>query len=152
MTLSAQAIFATAPLGAIVHFANGEPRPPAHHKRKLRAWEDRNGRGRLTRRSPGGERYPADFTLHLGNWGEAGAIVLSVSRSFQVTSESIFQIEQVPSAGQALVVTEFAGRIELQHVANDRASAEAWLTEHRYHNARIEIVEPTADEASPGQT
>jgi hypothetical protein len=67
-----------------------------------------------------------------------------------VTSESVFQIEQVPSEGQALVVTEFAGRIELQHVANDRASAEAWLTEHRYHNARIEIVEPTTSEASPG--
>ena len=142
MSDSAQAIFDSAPLGAVVRFSTGESRPPAHHKRKLRDWEDKNAKGRLTQRSPGSERYPASFTLHIGDWGGNGIIVLSVSRTFQVTSASDFEVEQVPSPGQALVVTEFAGRVELQHIAVDRDAAERWLTEHRYHNARIEIVPP----------
>ena len=50
-TSSAQDIVDRAPLGAMIRFSDGTPQPPTRFKRKLRAWEDRNGTGRLTEKS-----------------------------------------------------------------------------------------------------
>lgn len=47
MSNSAQTLFETAPLGALVAFSDGSPRPPARFTRKVRAWQDRNATGRL---------------------------------------------------------------------------------------------------------
>lgn len=45
-------IFTDAPLGAFVRFSDGTPRPPERFKRKLAAWENYNGTGRLTGKQP----------------------------------------------------------------------------------------------------
>ncbi|MDO9306313.1 MAG: hypothetical protein Q7T75_00405, partial [Mesorhizobium sp.] len=46
----AHTIFERAPLGAIVAWSDGTPRPPARHRRKLDAWITSNSQGRLIRK------------------------------------------------------------------------------------------------------
>lgn len=56
MSRSAQDLFDTAPLGAIVRFSDGRPPPPASFAQRRRAWEINNGVGRLVRKIPGSAR------------------------------------------------------------------------------------------------
>jgi len=49
--MSAQLIYDTAPLGSLIRYSNGEPRPPERFTRKLKAWNNDNGIGRLIERS-----------------------------------------------------------------------------------------------------
>lgn len=146
-TTTAQDVVERAPLGAIVRFSDGTPPPPARFKRKLRAWEDRNGTGRLTEKSGACEGRPGDFTLHIGDWGSDGMIVLSVSRHYTSASQGTFTVERSPHPGEALVLTDFMGRTRLHHVASNAAAAQAWLGSHGYPTARVEVV---ADPAGLG--
>ena len=43
--MSAQYIYDTAPLGSLIRYSNGEPRPPERFRRKLAAWNNDNGTG-----------------------------------------------------------------------------------------------------------
>ena len=142
--MSAQHIFDTAPLGALIRFFDGTPRPPDRFRRKLADWENRNATGRLTRKSPavdrGGADYPAGFALHLGSYGSDGIIVLVVTRHFLVTSRLNFEIAEMPLPGSVRVLTSFGDGDELRHLAPDMASAQAWLAAHRYSHARFDVV------------
>ena len=83
--MSAQHIYDHAPLGSLIKYADGAPKPPARFTRKLRDWESRNGVGRLVKKEPPRERptysSPAYFTLHEGNFGEGGMIIVTVMRT-----------------------------------------------------------------------
>lgn len=147
--MSAQQIYDTAPLGAVVRFSNGEPRPPARFTRKVRAWEDRNGTGRLVRKAPRAGRSPESFTLHLGDFGTQGSIILVLHRTYEVTSPLTFEIAQMPAQGAARVLTSWQGVDELRHLAADHAAAEAWLRAHHWTDARIDIVRVEAVPAAP---
>lgn len=148
--MSALHIFEHAPLGALIHFLDGTPRPPARFNRKVSAWENYNGSGRLTAKQPrrliGNHWMPAGFQLHLGNYGSGGVTILVVTRHYQLTSPLTFEIIEVPQAGMVRVLTEWNGTIELRHLAANMATAEAWAAEHRYSGMRFEVVE--ADEAN----
>lgn len=80
--MSAQQIYDHAPLGAIIGYSDGTPRPPERHRRKLQAWERRNNKGRLVRKqaevSIGTTGVPASFTLHEGDFASLAVIVLRV--------------------------------------------------------------------------
>ncbi len=82
--MSAQLIFDTAPLGAIIRYSDGTLRPPERHRRKLQAWERHNNTGRLVKRQAGarvGETIiPGSFTLHEGDYGTKAVIVLKNSQ------------------------------------------------------------------------
>jgi hypothetical protein len=142
--MSAQHVFDTAPLGALIHFSDGTPRPPDRFRRKLADWQNRNGVGRLIRKSSAVDRrssgYPASFALHLGSYGSHGTIVLVVTRHFLVTSSLQFQIVEMPSPGSVRVLTSYGDDDELRHMAHDMASAEAWLAAHHYSDARFDVV------------
>ncbi len=142
--MSAQLIYDTAPLGSLISFSNGQPRPPARFSRKLKAWNDNNGVGRLVERSPGhvgtSYRTPATFALHLGNYGSQGAILMVVRRIYSVESVLNFEIADVPRPGMVRVLTPIGDREELQYLAPDMAAAEAWMEKHRYHRIRAEVV------------
>lgn len=141
--MSAQHIYDSAPLGSLITFSNGEPRPPERFTRKLRAWNEQNGMGRLVERSAGHSgRFvsPATFALHLGNYGSQGAILMVVRRIYTVTSQLRFEIADQPRAGMVRILSRRDGREELHHLAPDRAAAEAWAAEHRYHGAVMEEV------------
>lgn len=142
--MSAQHVFDTAPLGALIRFSDGTPRPPDRFRRKLDDWENRNGTGRLTRKFPAVDRgssgYPASFALHLGSYGSNGTIVLVVTRHFLVTSYLHFEILEMPSPGSVRVLSAFGDGDELRHLAPDMASAQTWLAAHHYSNARFDVV------------
>ncbi|AOH85604.1 hypothetical protein AWL63_18345 [Sphingomonas panacis] len=143
MTKTAQSIYDDAPLGARIRYSDGTPRPPERFTRKVRAWESRNGGGRLTQLSPAGtgsHPYPATFTLHEADYGSEDVIVLSVNKMFAVTDQRVFEIVDVPPPGAALVLQEWNDQRELLHVAADRAAAESWLDRHGYSRALVEIV------------
>lgn len=145
MPVSAATIFADAPLGAVIRWSDGTPRPPERHVRKVRDWERNNGEGRLVERHAGSRPGMLDsFTVHEGDFGEGDVIVLSVRRVFGTNSLLGFDVISVPQPGDVLIVTTSLGRDELQHVAPSREAAGRWQASHGYRDARLDIVPPAA--------
>jgi len=144
LKMSAQYIYDTAPLGSLIRYSNGEPRPPERFRRKLAAWNNDNGTGRLVERYPGqvtdNYRSPAHFMLHLATYGTLGVIVMTVRRAYSVESPLNFEIIDVPKPGQVRVLTTFRDKDELRHLAADMTSAEAWMRDNPYSGMRAEIV------------
>lgn len=143
--MSAKAIYDTAPLGAIIRFSDGRPRPPARFARKLAAWERSNGVGRLTRKSPpfGAGRFagPATITLHEGDISSASVVLVIVHRTHGVDSALQFEVIDVPKPDSWCIVRPYGEAVELLHLADDRAAADAWLRQNRHPEARIEQVD-----------
>ncbi|BCH27833.1 hypothetical protein [Mesorhizobium sp. L-8-3] len=148
--MSASLIFDIVPLGSLIAYSDGTPRPPARFTRKLAAWERRNGIGRLVRKEPARERptyvSPPCFTLHEGTFGQNGIILVSVMRTYGIDSDLKFRVIERPAIGQVRVLQTVGDGIELLHLAESREAAELWLTRNRHDNARIDEV--TADEVS----
>lgn len=148
--MSAQMIFDAAPLGAIIRYCDGTPRPPERHHRKLQAWERHNNTGRLVKRQAGtvvGETaIPASFTLHEGDFASLAVIVLRVFRTFSVDGALDFSIVERPAAGLILLLDRPGDAGELVHVAQNRPAASEWLSRHGY--AKAVLHEVTADEVA----
>ncbi len=148
--MSAHLIFDAAPLGALVRYFDGTPRPPARFTKKLAAWRQRNGVGRLTRKQPARERptyvLPPCFTLHEGDFGNAGVIIVTIARTFPLDSDLSFEIVEHPPIGAVRVLQDIGDDAELLHLATSREAAELWLAGNGYSRARIEEV--SADEAA----
>ena len=72
----AQLISDTAPLGAIIRYSDGTPRPPERHRRKLQAWERHNNTGRLVKKQAatvvGQTTIPASFHASRGGLRQQG--------------------------------------------------------------------------------
>lgn len=145
--MSAQLIFDLAPLGSIVRYSDGSPRPPQRHRRKLSAWEERNSSGRLIRKQAevrvGNMLIGARFTLHAGDYGSGGVVVLRVHRTFSVDSALKFAVTERPKVGSVRVLDRGGEDAELVYLASHPADAQDWLTRHGYPSAVLEEV--TAD-------
>lgn len=146
--MSASLIFDIAPLGSLVAYSDGTPKPPARFTKKLAAWERRNGVGRLVRKEPARERptysSPPCFTLHEGDFGERGIVLVTVMRTYSLDSELSFRVIERPRVGQVRVVQDVGENAELLHLADSREAAELWLAKAGYSRARLEEI--TADE------
>ena len=146
--MSAHLIYDCVSLGSVVRYSDGTPKPPARFRKKLAAWERRNGVGRLIRKEPPRERAtytsPACFTLHEGDFGQAGTIIVSVRRTYTVDSELRFEIAERPAIGMVRILQDLGDSPELLHLARDREAAERWLASNRYSRAYLEEV--TADQ------
>ncbi len=146
--MSAHIIYDSAPLGSVIRYSDGAPKPPERFRKKLTAWKSRNSVGRLIRKEPPRERptysSPACFTMHEGDFGQAGIIVLSVRRTYSVESDLRFEIVERPAIGMVRVLQDVGDSSELLHLARDREAAERWLASNRYSRAYLEEV--TADE------
>lgn len=142
--LDGHAVFESVPLGTLLRYFDGTPKPPERFTRKLRAWQDSNGTGRLVEKSPaatlGRSTFPAHFTLHEGSYGSNGVVVLTVRRVYQVTTALQFEIIERPKPGMVRVLTRSNGRNELQYLAPDMAAAEAWMANNRFSGLATEIV------------
>ncbi|SDR63813.1 hypothetical protein SAMN05519103_09065 [Rhizobiales bacterium GAS113] len=142
--MSAIAIYDTAPLGALIKFSDDTPRPPARFTRKLAAWERMNGAGRLIRKMPpfirGAHASPAAITLHEGDFTSGGVILVTVNRTHDVGSALRFDIVEVPRPDAWRIVRPYGQTLELLHLADDQATAEAWLKKNRYADARVEPI------------
>lgn len=146
--MSAHTVYDNAPLGSLIRYSDGTPKPPARFTRKLAAWENRNGDGRLVRKEPPRDRpnctSPASFTLHEGDFGSGGVVVLTVRRTHSVESDLRFEISERPAIGAVRILQEIGDNTELLHLAESQDAAERWLTQHRYSDVRLETV--TEDE------
>lgn len=142
--MSAQLIYDTAPLGSLIRYSSGEPRPPERFTRKLKAWNNDNGIGRLIERMPEEIRPTyrslAGFCLHLGNYGSQGIVAIVVRRLYSVESNLYFKIAETPKPGMIRVLSSFNGRDELRYLAPHMAAADEWMARNRYSNMRAEIV------------
>lgn len=119
--MSAQLIYDLVPLGSLVTYSDGTPRPPERHRKKLAAWENRNSGGRLIRKHAetrvGNTTLPATITLHKGDYGSQGTIVLRVHQTFSVNSELKFAVTERPGNGSVLVLHRAGDDAELVYVA-----------------------------------
>jgi len=151
--LDGQAVLTSVPLGTLLRYFDGEPCPPARFTRKLSAWKNRNGNGRLIEKSFGnstpGSHYPATFTLHLANYGSGGVIALIVNQTMTVTTELRFEVIEQPAPGMVRVLSRDDKREELHHLAENMAAAEAWMASNRYLTAVVEIVGEEGAGADP---
>ncbi|CAM5324523.1 hypothetical protein ATER59S_00179 [Aquamicrobium terrae] len=146
--MSAHIVYDSAPLGSVIRYSDGAPKPPERFRKKLAAWGRRNSVGRLIRKEPPHDRAtytsPACFTLHEGDFGQEGTIVLSVRRTYTVDSELRFEIVERPAIGMVRILQDVGDSPELLHLSRDHKSAERWLASNRYSRAWLEEV--TADE------
>ena len=144
----AHTIYDCASLGSVIRYFDSTPKPPARFTKKLVIWESRNGTGRLVKKEPPRTRAtysaPAYFTLHEGDFGEGGVIVVSVRRTYCVESDLRFEIVERPSIGMVRVLQDLGDSPELLHLALNREAAERWLANNRYSRAYLEEV--SADE------
>ena len=148
--MSAHSIFKHAPIGAIIGWSDGTPRPPERHRKKLDAWKTSNSQGRLIRKQgdcDAGFLDPhASFTLHEADYGARGVIAIRVHRTFALDSRLRFTIVERPAVGSVRVFDRAGDNAQLVHLAPHRAAAEQWLTEHGYPQAVLDEI--TADEAA----
>ncbi|MCW8060179.1 hypothetical protein [Agrobacterium tumefaciens] len=143
-------VILSAPLGSIISWSDGTPRPPERHSKKLAVWKTRNSSGRLIRkedsRTLGGYTAPAAFTLHEGDIGSRGTIVVKILRTFGVDSTLAFTVIERPPVGSIRVFDRPGPSHELVHLAVNREAAEAWLKLHPHPSGVLEEV--TADEVA----
>lgn len=148
--MSAHIIFEHAPIGAIVAWSNGTPRPPERHRRKLDAWKTNNSQRRLIREQgalgTGVVDPHASFTLHEPDYGAGGVIAIRVHRTFSLASSLRFAIVERHAVGSVRVFDRAGDHAELVHLAPHRAATEQWLSEQGCPNAMLEEV--SADEAA----
>lgn len=146
--MSAHIVYDSAPLGSVIRYSDGTAKPPSRFTKKLAAWESRNGAGRLVKKEPPKARAshcsPAYFTLHEGDFGQGGIIVVSVRRTYSVDSDLRFEIVERPAIGMVRVLQALGNSPELLHLAENREAAERWLSNNAYSRAFLEEV--TADE------
>ena len=146
--MTAQRIFDLAPIGSIVAWSDGTPRPPERHKKKLAAWRSNNARGRLIakqeERRLGTVVIPAGFTLHETDFASGGVTVMKVFKSFSVASNLRFEVVERPPTGSIRIFDRPGDGRELVHLAADRCDAEAWLSRHGYPHAVLEEVSDPA--------
>ncbi|ASM75219.1 MULTISPECIES: hypothetical protein [Roseobacteraceae] len=146
--MSATTIIATAPLGALIRYTDGSPKPPARFTKKLAAWERSNGVGRLVKKEPPRPyptwTAPASFMLHEGNFSSDGVItgvsqsddaVVTIMRSHSADSALVFEVTEDPKPGQVRVLLDFGGDTELLHLAESVTAAELWIAKEGYRNA-----------------
>ncbi len=147
--MSAHTVFSAA-IGSLISWSDGTPCPPERHSKKLAVWKMRNSSGRLIRkedpRTLGSYTAPASFTLHEGDIGRRGTIVVTILRTFGIDSTLAFTVIERPPIGSVRVFDRPGPSHDLIHLAADREAAEAWLKLHRHPMAVLEEV--TADEVA----
>jgi hypothetical protein len=146
--MSAYHVYDNAPLGSLIRYSDGTPKPPARFRKKLAAWERRNGVGRLVKKEPARERpthsSPPSITLHEGDFREGAIILVTVMRTHTVETDLSFDIVERPKIGMVRVIQPIGDNTELLHLAESREAAELWLAKNQHSRARLEEV--TADE------
>ncbi len=148
--MSASLIYDLAPIGSIVAWSDGNPRPPERFKKKLAAWQTRNSSRRLIRkegpRQSGNYASPGYFTLHEADFGGRNTVVMRIHRTFGLDSDLTFNVLARPALGSVRLFDRAGANAELVHLADTREAAAAWLKEHGYPNAVLDEV--TADEVA----
>lgn len=137
-----------APIGSILKWSDGTPRPPERHRKKLSTWNTNNSFGRLIRkqdaRAANNIILPANFTLHEADHGGDSVMTIRIHRTFSLETSLNFSLVERPAIGSCRVFDRAGDNAELVHLAANRQAAEEWLSRHGYPSAVLEDV--AADE------
>ena len=113
-TMSAQFIYDRMPLGSLVRYSDGAPRPPERFKSKLAAWENNNNGGRLVRKAAarpvGNTTMPASITLHKGDFGSASVVRSQGVQDILRNTPLTFTVVERPKPGLVRVLDRAARR------------------------------------------
>ena len=146
--MSVQHVYDNAPLGSLVRYSDGTPKPPARFNKKLAAWQNRNGVARLVRKEPQRDwqtyTSPASIILEEVDFASGGVALATDMHGYSVESDLRFEIIERPAVGAVRILLGHPTAALLLHLAENRDAAEAWLEQHRHSNARLEDV--TEDE------
>lgn len=143
--MSAQMIFERAPIGAIIAWSDGTPRPPEHCDQHA-AWRRNNGFGRLviktSRPVMGQIRMPVSFKVRVEGAGDSNDD--PIVRTFPIRSTFRFRIVERPPVGSVRILKCVGEALELVHLASTRDHADTWLRNLGF--GRMVLEEVTADE------
>jgi hypothetical protein len=146
--MSAHAIFDNAPIGSIIAWSDGTPRPHERFAQKRADWQTRNGTGRLIRKQPsrsmGNLSLTASFTLHQADRRAVDVSAIRFDRIFSLDSSLQFTVIERPAIGAVRLFDRAGSDAELVYLAPHRQAAEEWLARHGYPQAVLDEV--TADE------
>lgn len=136
--MDAHLIISLAPLGSVVEWSDGAPRPPDHQVATLYHWKRNNGAGLLVRKcgeDAGGlpDTWPFFILRHDDDL-----------RTFPVGVSLRFRIAARPRIGSVRIFERDASEALLLHLAEDWEGARAWLDHHGLPGAVP--MEVTADQ------
>jgi hypothetical protein len=137
-------VFHSIPLGTVICYFDGTPRPPSRFTRKLQCWHATNGVGRLVRkdREHASGSYPHEptFTLHIRDFCSSGVHLMASFQELSVNSQLRFDVVETPPPGNVGILRDWNGASELLHLAASPTDATAWLAANGYSDARLDVV------------
>ena len=148
--MSALMIFDLAPIGAVISWSDGNPRPSEDRIHTLAGWKRDTAVGRLVRKRSrtvmAQSRIPASFKVATDGIDDLGAIIGADFRMFSVGSVLTFAVLERPQVGSIRILDGDAEDAELLHLAADQAHAEIWVRSCGFSNTMLREV--TADEVA----
>jgi hypothetical protein len=135
--MTATDLAAHAPLGAVIRFSDFTPAPPLRFKRKHAEWTRNNSTGRLISIYKGTSPSDTTITLHMGDYGSHGIIVISTRKTFMGTSTLRFAITERPRPGSVGIIKDNGAERELLHLASSHEAAISWLASNPHSNATL---------------
>lgn len=146
--MSAHMIFERAPVGAIISWSDGSPKPPAPQPRAFATWKKNNATGQLIRRDHrrlmGQVLIPTGFTVLTEAIDEVGIVVGRNVRSFPIDCAFRFDIVERAAIGSIRILDLASGSPELVHLAFSLDPAEIWM--RKRGSGSMVMEEVTADE------
>lgn len=141
-------IYDLAPIGSVIRFRDGKPRPPQDRPDELRVWALFNGIGRLVMKDPppylSPLPHPVSITLRTAEFGASPAAGLTISLAEPSQRDVSFEIVELPPMKSVRILRRFGDNTELLHLAADHQAAVRWLAQHPVTTAIFDPV--TADE------
>ena len=137
--MNADLIISLAPIGSVVEWSDGNPRPPEHHVATLYHWKRNNGVGLLVRKfGEMGQDCPSATPFFMLRCEDD-------LRTFSVGLTYRFRIASRPKIGSVRIFERDDPAALMLHLADDRDAACAWLADNAaYSDAFMDEV--TADE------
>lgn len=137
--MNADLIISLAPIGSVVEWPDGNPRPPEHHVATLYHWKRNNGSGLLVRKSgETGPDYPSVSPFFmLRSDGDL--------RTFSVGLPYRFRITERPKIGSVRIFERDDPTALMLHLADEWNAARAWLANSTGFSDAF-AAEVTADE------
>jgi hypothetical protein len=137
--ITAAELAAQAPLGALIRFSDYTPEPPIRFKRKHAEWSRNNNTGRLIAVRKAKADSETTITLHMGDYGAHGVIVISTRKTFMGYSSLRFAILEHPAAGSVGIISDHGSERELLHLAPTHVQAQEWLASNPHRTATLQI-------------
>jgi hypothetical protein len=137
--MTAAELAAQAPLGALIRFSDFTPEPPNRFKRKHAEWSRNNNTGRLICVRTGKADSETTITLHMGDYGAHGVIVISTRKTFMGHSSLRFAILEHPATGSVGIISDHGSERELLHLASTHDQAQDWLASNPHRTATLQI-------------